>query len=190
MGNLRATFLQSWASWGLRGFTIVLRQTGCFLFNSAVRWPFCPVCPWEKSRFVPGTLVPQVLGSGEGAQGEIIYAPPPSPQFWAEGIFKGEGGGGVYFEAPPRQDFIRESCLCLRGGAAWGIARWRFRKSDRAKCSKSRAIAICDVSNCESQITSDVKGSALRVCCDLKDPGSNHKSRDLKVQFEPRSAVI
>ena len=45
------------------------------------------------------------------------------------------------------------------------------------------AIAICD-SNRESQIASDLKGSALRFCCDLKR-GSNHKSRDLKVRFEP-----
>ena len=33
-------------------------------------------------------------------QGEIIYAPPPSPSFWPEGIFKGEGGG-VYILNPP-----------------------------------------------------------------------------------------
>ena len=49
-------------------------------------------------------------------------------------------------------------------------------------------IAICD-SNRESQITSDLKGLALRFCCDLKR-GSNHKSRDLKVRFEPRFAAI
>ena len=30
---------------------------------------------------------------------------PPSPPSWAEGIFKGEGGGVVYFEAPQQQDF-------------------------------------------------------------------------------------
>ena len=29
-----------------------------------------------------------------------------------------------------------------------------------------------------------LKGSALRICCDLKR-GSNHKSRDVKVRFEP-----
>ena len=50
------------------------------------------------------------------------------------------------------------------------------------------AIAICD-SNRESQITSDLKGSALRFCCDLKR-GSNHKSRDLKVRFEPLFTAI
>ena len=36
---------------------------------------------------------------------------------------------------------------------------------------------ICD-SNRESQITSDLKGSALRFGCDL-EKASNHKSRDL-----------
>ena len=32
-------------------------------------------------------------------QGEIIYAPPPSPPFRPEDLFQREGGG-VYFEAP------------------------------------------------------------------------------------------
>ena len=36
-------------------------------------------------------------------QGEIPYAPPPSPAFWPEGIFR--GGGCKYFEAPPQQEF-------------------------------------------------------------------------------------
>ena len=44
------------------------------------------------------------------------------------------------------------------------------------------AIAICD-SNRESQITSDLKGSALRFCCDLKK-ASNHKSRDLNCDLK------
>ena len=44
------------------------------------------------------------------------------------------------------------------------------------------AIAICD-SNRESQITSDLKGSALRFRCDLKK-ASNHKSHDLNWDFE------
>ena len=39
------------------------------------------------------------------------------------------------------------------------------------------AIAICDW-NRESQIASDLKGSALRFCCDLKK-ASTHKSHDL-----------
>ena len=35
----------------------------------------------------------------------------------------------------------------------------------------------------------DLKGSALRFCCDLKR-GSNHKARDLKVRFEPLFTAI
>ena len=76
------------------------------------------------------------------------------------------------------------------------------------KCSKSRdltAIAICD-SNRESQITSDLKHcepsqkSSLfwllvwgkRHCDSNVDSnrGSNHKSRDLKVRFEPLETPI
>ena len=37
-------------------------------------------------------------------QGENYVPPPPSPS-WPEGIFKGEGGGGVHVEAPRRQEF-------------------------------------------------------------------------------------
>ena len=36
-----------------------LGQTGRFLFNSTVKSPVCPVCPWDGSRFVPGTIVLQ-----------------------------------------------------------------------------------------------------------------------------------
>ena len=36
-----------------------LGQTGLSLFNSTVRSPFCPVCPWDGWGFVPGTIVPQ-----------------------------------------------------------------------------------------------------------------------------------
>ena len=36
-----------------------LGQTGLFLFNSTVKSPFCPVCPWDGWGFVPGTIVPQ-----------------------------------------------------------------------------------------------------------------------------------
>ena len=39
-------------------------------------------------------------------QGEVIY-PPPSRHFWPKGNFPGEGGGGVYFEAPRGRNFIR-----------------------------------------------------------------------------------
>ena len=34
-------------------------QTGLSLFNSTVKSPFCPVCPWDGWGFVPGTIVPQ-----------------------------------------------------------------------------------------------------------------------------------
>ena len=34
------------------------KPAGCLL-NSTVKLPFCPVCPWDRSRFVPGTVVPQ-----------------------------------------------------------------------------------------------------------------------------------
>ena len=33
-----------------------LGQTGLSLFNSTVKSPFCPVCPWDRWGFVPGTL--------------------------------------------------------------------------------------------------------------------------------------
>ena len=36
-----------------------LGQTGLSLFNSTVKSLFCPVCPWDGWRFVPGTIVPQ-----------------------------------------------------------------------------------------------------------------------------------
>ena len=39
-------------------------------------------------------------------QGAIIYAPPPPP-FLAKRHFPGEGGGGVYFEAPRGRNCIR-----------------------------------------------------------------------------------
>ena len=42
------------------------------------------------------------------------------------------------------------------------------------------SMAICDL-NPESQVTSDLKGSALPFCCNLKG-ASNHKSRDLKAR--------
>ena len=34
-------------------------QTGRFLFNSTVKSPFCPVCPWDGWGFVPGTIAPE-----------------------------------------------------------------------------------------------------------------------------------
>ena len=34
-------------------------QTGRFQFNSTVKSPFCPVCPWDRWGFVPETIVPQ-----------------------------------------------------------------------------------------------------------------------------------
>ena len=36
-----------------------LGQTGLSLFNSTVKSPFCPVCPWDGWGFVPGTIVPE-----------------------------------------------------------------------------------------------------------------------------------
>ena len=40
-------------------------------------------------------------------QGKIIYAPPPPTPFLVIRHFSGEGGGGVYFEAPRGRNFIR-----------------------------------------------------------------------------------
>ena len=38
--------------------------------------------------------------------GEKLHTPPAPPRdFGQKAIFKGEGGGGVHFEAPPGQDF-------------------------------------------------------------------------------------
>ena len=36
-----------------------LGQTGLSLLNSTVKSPFCPVCPWDRWGFIPGTIVPQ-----------------------------------------------------------------------------------------------------------------------------------
>ena len=36
-----------------------LGKTGRFLLNSILKLPFCPVCPWDGSGFVPGTIVLQ-----------------------------------------------------------------------------------------------------------------------------------
>ena len=36
-----------------------LGQTGLSLFNSTVKSPFCPVCPWDGGGFVSWTIVPQ-----------------------------------------------------------------------------------------------------------------------------------
>ena len=64
-------------------------------------------------------------------QGEIFYAPPPSPHFWPKGIFSGEGGGGVYFEAPRARNFIRPLLLYtpppLEGYfQGWGVGVYEF----------------------------------------------------------------
>ena len=57
---------------------------------------------WQKGG---GAILLQFLRlSGPFCQGEIIYPPPPLPPFLAIRHFSGEGGGGVYFEAP-RQEF-------------------------------------------------------------------------------------
>ena len=60
-----------------------------------------------------------------------IYAPPPSPHVWPEGIFEGRGGGGVYFEAPHGRSFIHPPLLytphpwkgIFRGGG-WGYIKF------------------------------------------------------------------
>ena len=62
-------------------------------------------------------------------QGEIIYAPPPSPHFWPKGHFPVEGGGGVYFEAPRGKNFIRPPLFihppplgeCFQGWGGGGV---------------------------------------------------------------------
>ena len=46
------------------------------------------------------------MNSEHKIRGEIIYAPPPLPPFLAIRHFSGEGGGGVYFEAPRGRNFI------------------------------------------------------------------------------------
>ena len=51
-----------WDKWDLslgQTGTPSLGQTGLSLFNSTVKSPFCPVCPWDGWGFVPGTIVPQ-----------------------------------------------------------------------------------------------------------------------------------
>ena len=42
---------------------------------------------------------------------EKLYTPPPPPPFLAKRHFPGEGGGGVYFEAPRGRNFIRPPLL-------------------------------------------------------------------------------
>ena len=45
---------------------------------------------------------------GVGGKPERNYIrPPPPPPFLAKRHFSGEGGGGVYFEAPRSRNFIR-----------------------------------------------------------------------------------
>ena len=39
--------------------------------------------------------------------GDKLYTPHPLPLFLAKRHFPGEGGGGVYFEAPRGRNFIR-----------------------------------------------------------------------------------
>ena len=63
------------------------------------------------------------LGALVHIQREIIYTPPP---FLAKRHFPGEGGGGVYFEAPRGRNFIRPPLYTpppqegiFRGGG-WG----------------------------------------------------------------------
>ena len=54
----------------------------------------------EKSQCCSATFAAQHI-----FQGEFIYTPPPPPPFLAKRHFPGEGGGGVYFEGPTRQEF-------------------------------------------------------------------------------------
>ena len=52
---------------------------------------------------------------------------PPLTPFCAEGIFKGEGGGGYIFEAPLRQEFYTPPLappprrVCSGGGVKFGL---------------------------------------------------------------------
>ena len=74
-------------------------------------------------------------------QAEIMYAPPPSPHFWPKRPFSREGGGGVYFEVPTRQEFytpppppcywgeigpVSKLCWCISSGG-WGHGLWGFK---------------------------------------------------------------
>ena len=45
------------------------------------------------------------LGLADPAQGHLVRGRNYTPPFLAIRHFRGEGGGCVYFEAPPRQDF-------------------------------------------------------------------------------------
>ena len=54
---------------------------------------------------------PSVPGRGVPIQGEIIYAPPPSPHFWPKGIVQGRGVGVYIFQAPRGRNFIRPPFL-------------------------------------------------------------------------------
>ena len=54
--------------------------------------------------------------------GRNYIRPPPPPPHFGEKTFFRERGGGVYFEAPPRQDFIRPPLLYPLKGyfQGWG----------------------------------------------------------------------
>ena len=61
-----------------------LRQTGLSLFNSTVKSPFCPVCPWDGWGFVPGTIVPQ--GPAEKCLCVFCLLVFSLPNFWRPSV--------------------------------------------------------------------------------------------------------
>ena len=60
----------------------------------------------QQTQWQPGSAMDLVPGRN-------CIHPPPSPHFWLKGIFSGEGGGGVYFEAPRGRIFIRPPPLFI-----------------------------------------------------------------------------
>ena len=62
--------------------------------------------PYHPTPHIQGQNMNQDLAKPR-IQGELIYTPPPLPPFLAQRHFPGEGGGGVYSEAPRGRNFIR-----------------------------------------------------------------------------------
>ena len=68
----------------------------------------------KKSNFSSNcmSLSKTLRSLGQDWSREKLYTPPPpSPHFGQKAFLRGMGGGGVYFEGPPGQDFIRPPSL-------------------------------------------------------------------------------
>ena len=63
-------------------------------------------CGSDVARMSVGCGLAEVKGK-RFPPGRNYIRPPPPPPFSGQKAFSGEGGGGVYFEAPRGRNFIR-----------------------------------------------------------------------------------